>query len=81
MALTNLYIGITPGQMSSIDPDDGNMNTGSSSTSTDWFEIRIMTNDGTNATNVTRRDALLALDKIKNALVHGKIAATYFPLL
>lgn len=67
MALTNRYIGITPGQLHNLGVD--HIVIGTSSTSTTWLEVRIMTNDGTNATNVKREDvraAFRAIEKVLN---------------
>lgn len=70
MALTNRYIGITPGKLHNL--GDDSIVIGTSSTSTTWVEVRIMTNDGTNATNVTRQDVRAAFRAIEKVMMtHG----------
>ena len=83
MALTNLYASVVDNEFSFLDTTTSNMHAGTSSTSTDHVEVRMMTNDGTNPTNITKFQVIKALEKIIRHLKNGGLVAdgTNVPIL
>ncbi len=68
MAATNRYLGLNPGNIRV-----GKVREGSSSTATDYIELRLLTikADGTTHTNLTTFSVIQALEVLKNYLVMG----------
>lgn len=73
MAATNYYLSIPNRENIKDDFDNSGLDQGSSSTATDFIELRILTikADGVTATNVTKRDVLIALEVFKRWIIEG----------
>ena len=63
MALTNLFVSLVNNEGSHLDTTTSTMHAGTSSTSADHVELRMMTNDGTNPTNITKLQVIKAMEK------------------
>lgn len=70
MALTNIYISLLPGETRI-----GKIVEGTSSTTTALVELRMQTNDGSVATNLTNFHIEKALEVFKQYLRRGGLAA------
>ena len=71
MAAVNVFVSIPKrevGQGGEL--EDDRFDSGAASTATDFIELRMMTNDGTNPTNLTRKDVLIALDAFERFIIN-----------
>ncbi len=73
MAATNYYLGLKRG--ASNNPGNVVIGTSTGGTAAD-VEVRIQINDGSNATNITRKDVVLLLELIENFVEQGGISGS-----
>lgn len=70
MALTNVYVSQSKREGVKGLVEDDDLVSGSSSTSAAFFELRMMTNDGSAVTNITRKDVLQALENFERFVIN-----------
>lgn len=75
MALTNVFIS-GGARREAVTLDDSDFTIGSSSQSTHFVELRIMTNDGSAVTNITLRDVRVFLQEFERLLDNQGLAGT-----
>lgn len=68
MAALNYYLGVKRG--APINPNNVTAGTGSAGTAVD-VEVRLQINDGANATGLTRKDAMIALEILEAFIESG----------
>lgn len=64
MALTNYYVSIPKRELVPDVNSLNNLHSGTSSTSTDFIELRMMIDDGSAPTGLTRKDVIRALEDV-----------------
>lgn len=68
---TDVFISVPKREMIGGELTDSGYTTGTSSTATDYIELRIQTDTGSGATGVTRRDVLVALKGLERFIING----------
>jgi hypothetical protein len=64
VALTNYYVSIPQRRLVPDVNTKSNLHSGTSATTTDFIELRMMINDGANPTGLTRLDVIAALEDV-----------------
>ncbi len=72
MAALNYFIGVKRGDL--YDPGKVVIGTASAGTAVD-VEVNMQINDGTNATGLTRKDVVLALNALRSYVIAGGLDA------
>lgn len=73
MAAVDHFVSIPFRRLVRNDLDNSGLHSGTSSTATDFIELRWQSNDGTNPTGVTRQDVLIALEVFERFIKEGGI--------
>lgn len=68
---TDYFVSIPKRRLLSSDMDDSKYTSGTSSTATDYIELRMQTDTGSGATGVTRKDVIMALEAFKRWVLQG----------